>query len=268
MTAAEVAEQLSEENIPLADIRTILSGVFSFPFDRLGIDGDKDIATKEEYKLVLAKLKGGVPPVYLAGYDIIRGLKIYLSEDVLIPRTETISFLYGDIQGNYDFSNKKVLDLCTGSGIIALSVKKLFPASIVTASDISDKALALAKKSAEENSLFIVFKKSNFLEDIQDRFDVILSNPPYIEERSKDVIAPYEPPLALYSGKDGMDSYRAIFSLLDSRLLKKGIAFFELEASNADKVKDLFLSFYPEGYDCSFILDMENKKRYLVAKKR
>ncbi|MFA6586953.1 MAG: hypothetical protein WCS91_03330, partial [Bacilli bacterium] len=59
-----------------------------------------------------------------------------------------------------------------------------------------------------------------------------------------------------------------IFSLLDSRILKKGIAFFELEASNADKVKDLFLSFYPEGYDCSFILDMENKKRYLVAKKR
>lgn len=228
------------------------------------IDSDNSKTIQDEKVMeVLTKLKHGYPAVYLVGYDTIRGLKIYLNEDVLIPRTETIEFLYDYLKNNFDLNNKTVLDLCTGSGVIALSVKNLYPEAKVTASDISIKALNLAMKSSLENKKEITFIQSDFLKDISASFDIIISNPPYIEEDSQDVDAPFEPELALFSGKDGCDSYRSIFKELENHLHKEGYAFFELEATNAKKVQDLFLSMYPKGYKTKLIQDMEKKDRYL-----
>ena len=257
-----------QENIPLADIRTVLEYVFGFSFSMLGIKGDEEGIDDSDGKEIIQKLKDGYPAVYLSGYDIIRNNKIYLNENVLIPRTETIEFLYDHIKNNYDFSNKKILDLCTGSGFIAIALKSLFPEAVIEASDISSEALALAEKSAEENKKDIHFIHSDFLDDIDSVYDVIVSNPPYIEEDSDEVDAPFEPSLALYSGKDGCDSYRKIFASLSSHLSADGIAFFELEAKNARKVRALLEDITDGEYITELIMDMENKPRYLKARRK
>lgn len=268
MTYQEFYNLCFKENIPLADIRIVLEGYFSFDFNRLGIDGNKDNISKDKANEIINKLKSGYPSCYIAGYDIIRENKIFLNENVLIPRTETISFIYGYIKDNYNFSNLNILDLCTGSGFIAIALKSLFESSNITASDISQEALNLAIKSAEYNNKEIKFIKSDFLKNIDEKFDVIISNPPYIEENSKDVDAPYEPSLALYSGKDGCDSYREIFKDLDSHLNDDGISFFELEASNALKVEELLHKIQENEFKTEIIYDMENKPRFLKAIKQ
>lgn len=268
MTYQDFFSRLYHQGIPMADIRTVLEGVFSFPFSRLGIDGNEDGIDDGKAEEVIQRLQQGYPAVYLVGYDIIRGNKIYLDQNVLIPRTETIEFIYDHVKNNYDWNNKKILDLCTGSGFIAISLKSLYPKSEVFASDISNEALKLAEKSAKENNCDIHFLKSDFLNDIQDTFDVIVSNPPYIEEDSTDVDAPFEPSLALYSGKDGMDSYRNIFQRLNGHLKENGIAFFELEAKNAEKTQALLHTIQPDSYRTEILYDMEGKSRYLKAEKK
>ena len=267
MRANNVFTLYYQNQIPLADIKTIFDGYYQIPFDSLGLIGEsKTISDKEAYR-VLGLLKKGYPAVYLVGYADIKEIRFFLNEDVLIPRIETEEFIYEYLANNYDFSNKKILDLCTGSGFIALSIKKLFPSANILATDISSKALAIAKKNRDYNHLEIELRKSDFFSDIKETFDVIVSNPPYIEDDSKDVYAPFEPELALYSGKDGLDSYRKIFSDLDKHLNKKGVAFFELEATNALKTKELFKQICQEAYEVSFFTDLEGKKRYLIAKK-
>ena len=126
MTYQEFYNLCFKNKIPIADIKIVLEGYFSFDFNRLGIDGDKDEIKEENAVEIIKKIKSGYPAVYISGYDIIRGNKILLNENVLIPRTETIGFIYGYIKDNYDFSNLKILDLCTGSGFIAIALKSLF----------------------------------------------------------------------------------------------------------------------------------------------
>ncbi|MFA6861678.1 MAG: peptide chain release factor N(5)-glutamine methyltransferase [Bacilli bacterium] len=247
MTANDAFRLYSQNKIPLADIKTVFDGVFSIPFDSLGIKGDV-IIPDSLILSTLSKLRNGYPAVYLVGFDTIQGLRFFLSEDTLIPRIETIEFIYDYLANNFNLNGKKVLDLCTGSGFIALSVKKLFPQAIVTGSDISIKALAEARKSKEYNQLDVSLIQSDYFSKLAEKYDVIICNPPYIEENSKDVCAPFEPSLALFSGIDGMDSYRTIFKDLYKHLNSKGMAFFELEASNAIKTDSLFHSFYPKNF--------------------
>lgn len=268
MTYNDIFSLFYKSGIPLADIRTIFDSVFHFPFSDLGINGTQDQISAEKATAILHKLKEGYPAVYLSGFDIIRGNKIYLNENVLIPRTETIEFLYDYVKNNQDWNQKKILDLCTGSGFIAISLKSLFPNADIYASDISEEALSLAEKSAKENKKEIRFIKSDFLNDINDTYDVIVSNPPYIEEDSKDVDAPFEPDLALYSGKDGCDSYRSIFPLLKSHLTNHGLAFFELESTNAEKVMSLLNQLTDDSFNTEILYDMEKKPRYLKAERK
>ena len=266
MTYNEIFHFLRKNDVPLADIRDIFDGYFHVAFDRLGIDGDKDGPTKEEIDGLVSKLKTGYPVSYLVGYTDILSLHLFLNEDTLIPRMETADFLYSYIHQNHDFQNKEILDLCTGSGFIALAMKKYYPTCHVVGSDISDGALLMARKNAGYNGLDVSFMKSDFLKDIDGSFDVIISNPPYIEIDSTEVDAPYEPALALFSGKDGMDSYRSIFPDIDKHLKKDGIAFFELESRNAIQTLSLMKKMNP-SYDCEIIKDLYGRDRFLVARK-
>ena len=148
-----------------------------------------------------------------------------------------------------------------------LITKKYFPSSFIDASDISDNALQIAKQSALLNNKEINFIKSDFLKDIDSTYDVIICNPPYIEENNKDVDAPFEPALALYSGKDGLDSYRNIFSKLDSHLNKDGIAFFEMESTNVENTVNLFKNINKNEYEIKVIKDLYDRERFLEVKK-
>ena len=116
------------------------------------------------------------------------------------------------------------------------------------------------------NILQLSYNNIRHLFDIHQKYDFIVSNPPYIEVGSKDVFAPYEPELALFSGVDGLDSYRAIFKELDSHLKEGGQAFFELESTNSKATFNLFRQCYP-SYDAEVIQDLYKRDRYLVVKK-
>lgn len=265
MTYNEFVRECQKNSIPLADIRVVLDGYFNMPFDYLGIHGEEE--TSKDGKGIIEKLLSGYPANYLAGYIDILKTHLFLNEDTLIPRNETAQFLHEYLFNNHDLNNKKVLDLCTGSGFIAICTKKKFPNASMTASDIVDNALEIARKSAEYNNTEIKFIKSDFLKNITDSFDYIISNPPYIENNNSDVVAPYEPKLALYSGDDGLDSYRSIFKNLDSHLNSDGYAFFELESTNSKSTMDLFTKINPSGFEISIWKDLYNRDRYLLAHK-
>jgi len=262
MTLPEILRLYTTSGIPLADIKTVFDGYFHVPFDGIGIHEKTEIPDRK-VRETLMLLKDGYPAVYLTGYDDILGIHLFLNESVLIPRTETIDFLSGYLFPKENMEGKRVLDLCTGSGVIALTLKKRFPTALVTASDVSEKALALAKKSAIFNDLNVLFVLSDFLKRIEGKYDVIVSNPPYIALGDKAVSAPYEPSIALYSGSDGCDSYRSIFDSLDTRLSEKGVAYFECVATHSLLIRKIFFTAHPKGFRLSFIKDMEGKNRYL-----
>lgn len=255
---------LQKRGYEISDIDLILQGVFNSSYNKSFIkDIDLD-SNKVEY--VFNMLEKKYPPSYLAGFVYIRGIKIFVNEDVLIPRTETIEFIYNEIKNKYDLNNKTVLDLCSGSGVISILLKSIYKESIIDAVDISTAALLVSKKSIECNNLDINVIQSDYFSNINKKYDFIISNPPYIEEESQEVEAPFEPKIALYSGKDGLDSYRNIFSDLDEHLNNNGVAFFEIESSNylntINLAKDLL-----RGYTIETYKDIENKNRYLIIKK-
>ena len=126
----------------------------------------------------------------------------------------------------------------------------------------------LENAQIRENNLKVVFDfiKSDFFNSITGCFDFIVSNPPYIEEDSKEVDAKYEPPLALYSGKDGCDSYKSLFSSLDFHLNKKGVSFFELESTNVERVLKIADDLLP-SYTKEVLKDQYERPRYLIREK-
>ena len=209
MKPREILRLFERESIPLFDIREVLSFLGS-SLDRAEID-EKDIEDNRVF-VVLAKLKEGYPVSYLVGHVDLLSLRILLDENVLIPRTETEDFL-ADFLSQKDLNGKRVLDLCTGSGFIALAVKKRYPHADVVASDISKAALSLAERSAKLNGLSVRFVHSDYLDDVDGTFDIILSNPPYIRTGVLDTLAPEvrrEPRMALDGGADGLRFYRAL----------------------------------------------------------
>ena len=160
--------------------------------------------------------------------------------------------------------NSKVLDLCTGSGAIAIAIKSKTGAQ-VTASDISDDALSLAKENAANLNLDIDFIKSDMFEGIDSKFDLIVSNPPYIPTKSikklDKAVKDYEPMNALDGGEDGLDFYRKIADGFRARLNDNGVLVLELGIDEADSVKKLF-----ENYETEIVKDYSGIDRILIVR--
>jgi release factor glutamine methyltransferase len=158
------------------------------------------------------------------------------------------------------------LDLCTGSGCIALSLKKMFPNAEVYGSDISPYAISVAQENADFNKLEIYLALSDYLTYFVNRkmsFDLIVSNPPYIkDDEILDSSLGYEPQLALFGGKDGLDAYKRIFADLPSVLNVHGVCYLEIEASNAQETLMLAEEML-RGFKAEILKDLEQKDRFL-----
>lgn len=238
-------------------------------FARLGIDGEeaewifaltldipKSAVATTERILRVAQVKDilkiaderltGRPLWYIIGDADFYGYKLRVDERVLIPRRETEELAEHVVRMAED--GFKILDLCTGSGAIAIAVKKecekCGKAVEVTASDISEDALALAKENADDNQAEIRFVKSDLFSRIRGRYEIIVSNPPYIpsqeiESLQREVRA-YEPRLALDGGEDGLDYYRRIAADAAKCLSRGGTLIMEVGIGEAEKVVKLF----------------------------
>lgn len=180
---------------------------------------DTDMLTLRQqvnYFKGIKKLIQGVPLQHITNMQEFMKLNFYVSQDVLIPRPDTEILVEEVIAISKKIGAKKILDLCTGSGAIAVSLAKYIENSQITATDISEKALRIAKLNAKNNEVEnqITFIKSDLFQEIpKEKYDIIVSNPPYIRKEEIKRLAEEvkkEPYIALDGGEDGLDFYRKI----------------------------------------------------------
>lgn len=222
--------------------------------------------------LALAKERGtGKPLQQVFGYTDFYGMKINVNSDVLCPRPET-EYLVEEVSRLIKQDNlQAVLDLCTGSGAIALVVKRDNPNVAVTASDISEKALMVAKQNAEQNNLQIDFVVSDLFDNINGEFDLIVSNPPYIKTDVIGMLDPevrfFEPNIALDGGKDGLDFYRKIVENAKNHLKIGGILAFEIGFDQKESVTEILTNCKTAVFeDIRCLQDLEKNDRMIFAK--
>lgn len=213
----------------------------------------------------------GKPLQQVFGYTDFYGLKIKVNSDVLCPRPET-EYLVLEVNNLIKENNyQNVLDLCTGSGAIALVLKRDNPQVNVTASDISEKALMVAKQNAEDNNLWVEFVTSNLFDKVNGEFDIIVSNPPYIKNEVIGTLDPevrfFEPLIALDGGKDGLDFYRAIVKDAKNHLKIGGILAFEIGYDQKDSVVDIIENCETAVFENVICKqDLEGNDRMIFAK--
>lgn len=197
------------------------------------------------------KLKKGIPVQYIVGSVDFYGFNIKVNKNVLIPRFETEELVEKTIKYlNKMFNDKKidVVDLGTGSGCIAIALKKLTN-SIVDAVDISFDALEVAKENASLNKENINFYNGNMLEPLNKKYDLIISNPPYIayDEEIMDIVKNNEPNIALYAKDDGLFFYKEIIKNSKRYLKEKNLLAFEIGQTQGEKLKDYALKYFPNS---------------------
>lgn len=223
------------------------------------ISVSKDI--EHDYEL----LKDGYPIQYLIGYVDFYGYKINVNEDVLIPRYETEYLLEKVINiSKKMFSDKiNILDIGTGSGAISIVLKNELNSN-VTACDISKKALNVAINNAKINNSSINFIKSDIFSNVNDKFDIIISNPPYIssDEVIMDSVKKYEPNLALYASKDGLYFYEEILKDARKYLNDKFIIAFEIGWWQGNLICDIAKRYFSDSV-IRIEKDLTDRDRYL-----
>ena len=225
------------------------------------------------FSLIEKHIKEDVPLSHLVGFEYFYDRKYKVTKDVLSPRMETEELIYKVIE-YVKASNKnkfKILDLCTGSGIIAITLKKeLEQVSVdVIASDISEEAIEVAKENAQSHDATIKFIKSDIFNNIDNKFDIIVSNPPYIDRKDEvimqDNVLKYDPHLALFAEEEGMYFYRKIIEQANDYLNENGVMFFEIGYDQKDKIIKLADM---NGFSAEVYRDINGRDRmaFLVRK--
>ena len=216
-----------------------------------------------------------IPLQHLTGEQEFMGLPFMVTPDVLIPRQDTEVLVELALEQlklllkQKQRSAVKVLDMCTGSGCIAVSLKAFLPQLSVTAADISEKALAVAEKNAEENKQQITFVKTDLFEHINETYDMIISNPPYIASGEIPGLMPevrdHEPLLALDGKEDGLFFYRKIVENSVKHLVKGGILAFEIGFDQGVAVSDMMKE---QGYtEVRVVRDLAGLDRVVIGRR-
>ncbi len=299
--------ELDSLNVEDADIKLkiLIEYVFKISKEKLILKYKDEINDKkvEEFRKLLKKLENGIPIQYIINNQEFMGLNFYVDENVLIPQPDTEILVEEvikycnelrnneseDKETNKDYKeniekepiinkedkniNKKtikILDLCTGSGIIGISIYKYLENVEIYASDISQKALNIAEKNTNLNNAKINFINSDMFENIHIKdFDIIVSNPPYIESKvieslSKEV--QNEPKLALDGGEDGLKFYRCILENAKDYLRKNGAIFLEIGYDQKEKIEEILKS-YKIYKETKCIKDFGGNNRVIIIKR-
>lgn len=232
----------------------------------LHINDELDSEQEKQALKDMKKLRRGISPQYILGYAWFYGYKILVNRGVLIPRFETEELVKWAL-GNID-SGEKILDLGTGSGAIMVAlVKQAHDKGIdnltLYASDITDSALRESEENFLKYDLDIKTRKANVLVGLE-KFDTIISNPPYIKTSEKDLmdanVIKNEPDTALYGGEDGLDFYRKFAKQIRSHLNSHGQFFLEFGFSEKRQLEELFETELPD-FEIEFRDDLAGKPR-------
>ena len=230
-------ESLQQAKIFVATIAGIDVGALSIHADMILLDEQlSDLGDMVKRRLT------GEPVQYILGEWEFYGLPFYVDERVLIPRQDTELLVETAIQMIRERGYHTCLDLCTGSGCVAISIAKLAGIA-VTATDISRDALSLAQENADLNAVQINLAESDLFAAISAKYDLITCNPPYLSQADMDTLqkeVSFEPALALFGGEDGLDYYRRIAQTYEAHLNPGGTLLLEIGSTQADAVAALF----------------------------
>jgi release factor glutamine methyltransferase len=232
-----------------------------------------DFLDEARLKVVLERLLQHEPVQYVLGYCDFYGLRLKVTPDVLIPRPETeelVELVVGEAK--QDETHSRIIDIGTGSGCIAIALKKNLPQAEVHAMDVSEAALDIARQNTISHRTAVQLMHADILSVVETglQFDIIVSNPPYITEAEKELMQPnvlrYEPHLALFvDGSDPLLFYRGIVRFAAGHLRAGGSVYFEVNESFAPGVSSLLSD---AGYqDVRIISDMQQKDRFVTGKR-
>ena len=229
---------------------------------------ERSVSDKEyrEIMRICERRAKGEPLSNIFGFVEFYGLKFDVNKKVLSPRMETEILVEEAIKKINEFEAKNVLDLCTGSGAIAVSIAK-FTDCKISASDISKQALTVAEGNAKKNGVKVDFYQSDLTMGLKKgkKYDIIISNPPYIKREDMEKldieVKNFDPKLALDGGEDGLDFYRRIVDEAHTKLNKKGWLMFEVGIGQADAVAELMQK---NGYDSVLVIKDYNRIERVV----
>lgn len=237
----------------------------------LEIDQEMDAEMQGLYEKGIKRLLENEPLAHILGYEWFYGYRFIVNEDVLIPRPETEE-LAANILAEYDqyFADQEdvtLADIGTGSGALAVTLKKEAEALNVIGTDISEKAIEVACENARNNEAAVPFMVGDMLEPLIDRnlkVDILVSNPPYIpiHEEMESSVVDYEPHVALFGGEDGLKFYRIIFENCRKVLKEKAMLAFEMGWNQKDAMEKLVKAYFPNDR-FEIIKDMSGKDRML-----
>ena len=261
---------LEEKNFKDAksDILLLIYEIFDFDFSKWTMykyDEIEDISKLDKLNEYVEKRLGHMPIQYILNKAYFCGLPLYVNKNVLIPRFDTEVLVEEVLALSKKDKSKRILDMCTGSGAIAIALKKLGGFDRVDALDISDKALEVAKRNAKELDLDINFLKSDMFSSLTSeiKYDIIVSNPPYIQSDVVDTleneVKDFEPRLALDGDADGMKFYKIIAENYENYLADNGVLALEIGYDEADDIRALF-----EGKNVVIKKDLANLDRVAI----
>ena len=261
---------LEEKNFKDAksNILLLIYEIFDFDFSKWTMykyDEIEDILKLDTLNEYVKKRLVHMPIQYILNKAYFCGLPLYVNENVLIPRFDTEVLVEEVLKVSKKDKSKRILDICTGSGAIAIALKKLGGFERVDALDISDKALEVAKRNANELDSDINFLKSDMFSSLtcENKYDIIVSNPPYIQSDVVDTleseVKDFEPRLALDGDVDGMKFYKIIAKNYENYLADNGVLALEIGYDEADDIRALF-----EGKNVVIKKDLANLDRVAI----
>jgi release factor glutamine methyltransferase len=236
------------------------------------IDEEPPEPVRTVFREMIKKRADGMPVAYLVGYREFYSLPFHVTPAVLIPRPETETLVMEALRLLKPMADPRVLDLCTGSGCVAVTIAKQHKTARVTATDISAEALAVATKNAERHSMTdrVTFLKGDLAAAVAGQtFDVVVSNPPYIAQSELPTLDPgvrnFEPTGALDGGPDGLDFYRRLAADVLALLNPGGTVLVEIGVTQEAAVRELFAAQLEPG---KTFKDQAGRPRVVTARRR
>lgn len=219
---------------------------------------------KDKLEAGLKELKEGKPVQYIVGNVDFYDVNLLVNENVLIPRFETETLVEKTINYAKELTELlDILDIGTGSGAIAITLAKHLSCHVL-ATDISEEALEIAKINSKRNNVQIEFKQSDILKNVQGKFDIIISNPPYIakDEVIDPLVKDNEPHLALYAEEDGLYFYKNILENIKPFLKAKSLIAFEIGMTQSAAITKIAQNYLPHAKIVTE-KDLTGKDRYI-----
>lgn len=258
---------------PRAEVDILLAHILGISRAGLYLQTERQVSEQEKSKFIELLTRRGdrEPLAYLLKTREFMGLEFYVDQRVLVPRPETELLVEKILEIGKNKVSKgclRLLDLCTGSGSIAVSAAYFCPKADIVAVDISQDALAVAKQNADRMQVEIDFRQGDLFGPVKgETFDIIVSNPPYISSAEYHLCPPEvkkEPVLALWGGDDGLDFYQRIAAQGESYLNPDGVIALEIGCSQGSEITRLFKA---RGFKAEIFPDYAGLDRIVLAEK-